>query len=148
MIRELGEVTAISSHSVKVSTQLKTGCNGCQHQNHCGAGLLAKAFPHRNGIIELSGVYNFKVGEQVELLMPENAMVRFSLLLYGVPILAIAIAALIGQWLWPTQELAVIAFTMAIGAGAVYALRLLFRSKDAQIQKVLQVQTLTNTDKQ
>ncbi len=146
MIRELGEVTAITPNSVQVSTQLKTGCNGCQHQNHCGAGLLAKAFPHRNGIIELSGTFNFKVGEQVELLMPETAMVRFSLLLYGVPILAIAIAALIGQWLWPTQELAVIAFTMAVGVSAVYTLRLLFRSKDAQIQKVLQIQTLTNSD--
>ncbi|MCO4320578.1 SoxR reducing system RseC family protein [Aliidiomarina quisquiliarum] len=146
MIRELGVVTAITPHSVQVSTQLKTGCNGCQHQNHCGAGLLAKAFPHRNGTIELAGNYNFSVGEQVELLMPENAMVRFSLLLYGVPILAIAIAALIGQWLWPSQELAVIAFTIVAGTITVYALRLLFRSKDTQIRKALQIQTLANSD--
>jgi len=146
MIRELGEVTAIEPGRVQVSTQLKTGCNGCQHQNHCGAGLLSKAFPNRNGVIELAGEYNFKVGEQVELLMPENAMVRFSLLLYGVPILALALGALIGQWLWPSQELAVIAFTAVLGASAVYALRLLLRNKDAQIRKVLQIQTLTNSD--
>lgn len=146
MIRELGEVTAIEPGRVQVSTQLKTGCNGCQHQNHCGAGLLSKAFPNRNGVIELAGEFNFKVGEQVELLMPENAMVRFSLLLYGVPILAIALGALIGQWLWPSQELAVIAFTAVVGASAVYALRLFLRNKDAQIRKVLHIQTLTNSD--
>ncbi len=146
MIRELGEVTAIDKGWVQVTTQLKTGCNGCQHQNHCGAGLLSKAFPQRSGVISIPIEHDFKVGEQVELLLPENAMVRFSLLLYGVPILAIALGALIGQWLWPTQELAVIAFTAAIGAVSVYTLKLFLQGRDTQIRKSLQIQTLTNSD--
>lgn len=146
MIRELGEVVAVEKGWVQVSTQLKTGCNGCQHQNHCGAGLLSKAFPQRSGIIHLPVEQEFKVGEQVELLLPEKAMVRFSLLLYGVPILAFAIAALVGQWLWPTKELAVIGFTVLVGAVAVYVLKLFFHGRDAQIRKSLQIQTLTNSD--
>lgn len=140
MIREQGQVIAVKDGWVQVSTQLKSGCHGCQHQNHCGAGLLSKAFPHRDGIIQVFVEQEFQVGDAVELLLSEQTMVRFSLLVYGVPILALALSAMFGQWLWPTQELFVIAFSVLISAGVLFGLRLFLGSKEASIRRSLRVQ--------
>lgn len=146
MIRELAEVTAVDSDWVEVATKLKSGCSGCEHQNHCGAGLLSKALPQRNGRLQFAMKHNFQVGEQVELLMPEQSMVRFSLMLYGIPMLALMISAMIGHWFWPNQEGLVIGFTVVTTAVSLILLKRYLHGRDGQIRRALHLQTRTNSD--
>lgn len=146
MIRELGEVTAVDTGWVEVATKLKSGCSGCAHQNHCGAGLLSKALPQRNGRIEFAMEHSFQVGEQVELLMPEQSMVRYSLLLYGIPMLALMLSAMVGHWLWPNHELLVIGFTAAITGISLVLLKRYLHGRNGQIRQALHIQTRTNSD--
>lgn len=145
MIREVGVITAVYDGWVEVSTQLKTGCSGCAHENHCGAGLISKAFPHRDGRIEIATKDAYMVGEKIELLMPENAMVKFSMLVYGLPLFVIALAALVAHSLWPSEEWMVILVTFMSAALTFIGVRLHLKNRDAQIRKSLQIQVFTES---
>ncbi|WP_113905992.1 SoxR reducing system RseC family protein [Aliidiomarina celeris] len=142
MIREVGEVIAQQEGWLQVKTALKQGCSGCQHQNHCGAGLLAKALPKRDGIVHVPANGEFKVGDRVELHLPEQVMVRFSMLLYGLPLLGLVFGAGLASWLFPGSEPAAI-FT-AFGAMAVsfWVIRRYLQRRDIKIKTCLEVQTL------
>lgn len=139
MIRELGEVVAVNGNSVTIQTQLKSGCGGCQQQNHCGAGLLAKAFPDRRGVLDVWLENPPTVGAQVELLLPEKAMMQFSVLMYLLPIFALFTGAVIGNWLVPTHELATIGLAAVAFGLSFYGLRRWLRARDARVRTLLQV---------
>lgn len=142
MIREVGEVVAVEGHWIQVQTTLKQGCSSCTHQNHCGAGLLSKALPKRNGIIHVPVQREFKIGERVELQLPEAVMLRFSIMLYGLPIVALAMGAGLAHWLFPGQEvLSILAAFVASGA-SFWWLRRYFYQRDVKISTCLTVDTL------
>ncbi|MCH8501753.1 MAG: SoxR reducing system RseC family protein [Aliidiomarina sp.] len=143
MIRELGEVIAVDGHSVTIQTQLKSGCSGCQQQNHCGAGLLAKAFPDRRGVFDVWLENPPTVGAQVELLMPEKAMMQFSVLMYLLPIFALFAGAMIGSWLVPAHELVTIGLAAVAFAMSFYGLRRYLRARDARVRTLLQVHLIS-----
>lgn len=146
MIRELGQVIAIDGEEVTISTQLKSGCSGCQQQNHCGAGLLSKAFPQRRGEFSLRTRQRFAVGEQVELQLPEAALARFSLAMYLLPLLALVAGAALGQALWPQSEGPAIALAALGMASSFYLLRRYLRHRDVKVQALLQVTPASTSD--
>ncbi|MGX5914291.1 SoxR reducing system RseC family protein [Aliidiomarina sp. Khilg15.8] len=146
MIRELGQVTAVEGDEITITTQLKSGCSGCQQQNHCGAGLLSKAFPQRRGEFSLHTEQRFAVGEQVELQLPEAALARFSLAMYLLPLVALVLGAALGQALWPRSEGPAIALAALSMAGSFYLLRRYLRHRDVKVQALLQVTAAPASD--
>ncbi|WP_157981106.1 SoxR reducing system RseC family protein [Aliidiomarina haloalkalitolerans] len=139
MIRELGEVVKIDGHWVTIQTHLQTGCGGCKQQNVCGAGVLAKALPNRRGLLDVWLQEPPTVGSQVELLLPEKAMMQFSVLLYLIPLLSLFIGAWFGYWLVPSHEGASIALGLLAFALSFWQLRRWLRGRDTRVQKLLQV---------
>lgn len=139
MIRELGQVIAVNGDEITISTQLKSGCSGCQQQNHCGAGLLSKAFPQRRGEFSLHTKQQFAVGQEVELQLPEAALAGFSLAMYLLPLLALMLGAALGQFLWPQSEAPAIALSAVAMGVSFYLLRRYLRHRDVKVQALLQV---------
>lgn len=146
MIRELGEVVEVSAGKVVISTHLKSGCSGCEQQSRCGAGLLSKAFPNRRGEFSVAGNYDFTPGQQVELQLPEQALTRFSLLLYIIPLLALLAGAAIGQLFWPEYEPLSILSGALFMAASFYLLRRYLRHRDVKVQGLLQVKAAQAAD--
>lgn len=146
MIRELGQITAVEGNYITISTQLKSGCSGCQQQNHCGAGLLSKAFPQRSGEFSLHSEGHFAVGQQVELQLPESALARFSLAMYLLPLLALLLGAALGQLLWPQSEGPAIMFAAVSMAVSFYLLRRYLHHRDVKVQALLQVTAAPASD--
>ncbi|PTB84353.1 Fis family transcriptional regulator, partial [Pseudidiomarina aestuarii] len=97
MIREHAHIVAVEADYLLVSTQLKTGCGSCQQQNTCGAGIISKAFSDRRAEFRIAKPKQgqFRAGEMVELLLPETALTKLSLLLYGTPLAALLGAAVL-----------------------------------------------------
>ncbi|KFZ31733.1 positive regulator of sigma E activity [Pseudidiomarina salinarum] len=144
MIREVAEITAIHPDSLQVSTQLKTGCSGCEQQSTCGAGIISKAFSDRRAeFLVQRPAGSFAVGQQVELLLPEAVLTRFSLLIYILPILILLLSAiLLTQGLgWPEGQ-AIIGSLMAFAA-SFWLLRRWLHLRDVQVTQLLSVQQIT-----
>lgn len=144
MIREHAHIVAIESNYLLVSTQLKTGCGSCQQQNTCGAGIISKAFSDRRAEFRIAkpADQQFHVGETVELLLPESALTKLSLLLYGTPI-----AALLGTAVLTTSGLQwsegwVIVASMSAFAGCFWLLRRWLKRHDIRVNQLLAIQPL------
>ncbi|EKE84808.1 SoxR reducing system RseC family protein [Idiomarina xiamenensis] len=142
MIRELAEVVAIKPGIVVVSTQLKSGCSGCEQQRQCGAGLLSQVFSDRRAQFEVPTQGAFSVGDQVELSIPEQHVTRYSLLVYSLPILALLLTALLTGPALNFAEGASILCSFAAMALTFYGLRCWLRYRDLQVQQLLSLKAL------
>jgi len=93
-MKEIAEVTAVEGNRVTVTTELKTACSGCAQVSNCGAGILSKVFADRNAQFTVVTEQAFRPGELVQLEVPDTAVTRFALLLYGLPILMLLLILL------------------------------------------------------
>lgn len=144
MIREVAVIQAIEADTLLVSTELKSGCSGCAQQSNCGAGIISKAFSDRRAEFRVGkpAGMNFKVGEQIELLMPEQMLTRASLLIYGVPLVALLTTALIAQLLLGISEGKAILLSLFGFAASFWGLKRWFQMRDVKVSQLLQVQQM------
>ncbi len=98
MIVETGTVVAIESDSLWVETIQKTACEACVAQKGCGTRVLSKLTGKTNRIRVLLGRHSagaIVIGQDVDIAIPEDVIVKGSLLVYLLPL----ICAVSGAWL-------------------------------------------------
>ena len=105
MIEEIGIITAVDHDHIWVDTQIKTTCGGCQLNNDCGTGAVAKAFAPKSEKLVLRCQQAAEVGQQVKLGIPENSLLIGSMLVYLLPLVVMIAAASLSQWLLPMLQL-------------------------------------------
>lgn len=142
MIRELAEVVAVDGQRITVSTELKTGCGSCEQQSVCGAGIISKVFSNRQAQFEVISSVAVTPGQQVELLIPEQVITRFSLLMYGLPILSLAVVAALLQSLSTLPEGLIILFSFAAMWLSFRGLRRYLRQRDVKLQQGVDIRLL------
>lgn len=150
MLREIGRVVAVESASVWVETIPSSLCGKCAARAGCGQGIVSRTTGHRGLVeaLETSTVraQDCRVDDEVEIELPESAVLRGSLLVYLAPLLFGITAVLIAQ---PYGEFAtVIAFLLGLGAGFV-AVRVATQwvlprqSFEPRLSSVVQAQPIT-----
>lgn len=98
MIFETGIVVSNEHGSLWVETIQRTACDTCIAEKGCGQSLLSKLTGKTNRIRVLPGDYaaeSIELGQSVTIGIPENVIVKGSLLVYMLPILM----AVVGAWL-------------------------------------------------
>lgn len=143
MIRELAEVVAVEADRLVVSTELKTGCGSCAQQSTCGAGIISKAFSDRRAEFHVRRpAGEFQPGQHIELLLPEQALTQLSLLMYGIPLLALLVTAL-GLTLLTTisEGWVIISAFLSFGL-SFYGLKRWLHHRDVQVSQLLRVQQI------
>ena len=98
MIFETGIVVNNEHGSLLVETIQRTACDTCIAEKGCGQSLLAKLTGKTNRIRVLLGDYpaeSIELGQSITIGIPENVIVKGSLLVYMLPILM----AVVGAWL-------------------------------------------------
>ena len=98
MIFETGIVVNNEHGSLLVETIQRTVCDTCIAEKGCGQSLLSKLTGKTNRIRVLLGDYaaeSIELGQSVTIGIPENVIVKGSLLVYMLPILM----AVLGAWL-------------------------------------------------
>ncbi|RUO79465.1 SoxR reducing system RseC family protein [Pseudidiomarina taiwanensis] len=140
MVREQAQVIALSDAELTLTTQLKMGCSGCQQQSSCGAGIISKAFSDRRAVFTVPRPlgFNAAIGETVTLELPEQALTRYSLLLYGAPLAALLGMSLLSQALGTSEGASIVLAFMAMGLSFI-GLRKWLRHRDVQVQQLLKV---------
>lgn len=125
MIEEQGRVIAREPGAVWVETLRQSSCGSCSARHGCGQALLQRAgVGSRHGHIRVLSEEPLTIGEQVLIGVPEQALLRSSLLVYLLPLGGLFALALTGQAIGLSEPLLVL---LALGGllGGLLLVRLL-----------------------
>ena len=101
MIIETGRVLSVAPNGLWVETLQRSACGSCQAQKGCGHSALAKLGESASSVwVLLDGKpsSHFKIGDQVQIGIPDNLLVTGALVVYMVPLLALIMATFIAQY--------------------------------------------------
>lgn len=120
MIEERGRVLRVEQGAVWVETIRRSACNSCQLRGGCGQSVLQRlGGSARQGSIRVLDDRSCRVGDDIVIGIPENAVVHGSLLIYIVPLLALFAGALLAQASGVEEPLIILAGFSGLGLGFV-----------------------------
>jgi len=97
MIEESAIVVKIENHQVWVEAGQNSACGGCRQKASCTTNTLGSVLKKKSVPVD-SGI-QLKTGDKVMVAIDENLLLRASLLLYLVPLIALFTGAGIADWL-------------------------------------------------
>ena len=105
MLIETGRVVAVEPDGVWVETIRQTTCGSCAAQKGCGHGIVNRIYDgHRSLIRALPGKISpsdCQVDDEVQISIPEEVILKGSLVVYIVPLLAMLAGAALAGFLAP-----------------------------------------------
>lgn len=97
MIEETGRVISCEDGYAWIETERKSTCSSCSANKGCGTGVISKFYSGRFSRIKALNSVNAAAGDRVVLGLAEDALVRGSLAVYGLPLLTLLLMALLGS---------------------------------------------------
>jgi sigma-E factor negative regulatory protein RseC len=99
MIEEHAQVVALDKGNVWVETQRRSACGQCAANKGCGTATLSKVLGNKRSRVRTLNpkATHVSVGDEVVIGINEQALVRGSLAIYMVPLLALFVFGLLGQ---------------------------------------------------
>ena len=117
MLTEKARVIRRDGKRVELELLRANACGGCELSQGCGTGALGRLLGKRSRSLVIETDADCQAGEEVSLDMPESTLVKTSLLLYGLPLLGLVLAAAIAAMLALGEALVVIAALGGLFAG-------------------------------
>lgn len=119
MLYEQGVVVAVAPDALWVVTVRASTCGACQAKSACGHHMINQQQSGQRARLRvpISDSSRYQVGDPVTLGLPEGALMRGALWVYGLPLLLLFLGALIGS------SLSVTAFdaSAVLGVGGLLA---------------------------
>ena len=97
MIEELAVVVKIENHQVWVENSQNSACGGCRQKASCTTNALGNVLRKKSVPVDCD--ISLKTGDEVMVAIDENLLLRASLLLYLLPLIALFTGAGIADWL-------------------------------------------------
>ena len=121
MFVETGKVVAERGGTVWVQTQSKTGCSSCKVSSTCGSGIVNKAFSHKVFVTPLKNTINAHINDEVEVGIPEDLVLKASLVVYLLPLICLMLALAISSLLLPdlSEVGSILSATIGLALGFV-----------------------------
>tara|TARA_R110002050_G_scaffold9504_3_gene33492 strand:+ start:10199 stop:10618 length:420 start_codon:yes stop_codon:yes gene_type:complete len=93
MIEQLAKVVRTDDNRVWVEAERQSTCGGCQVRQGCGTGMLAKHVGKRFSSIAVLKTGDVKIGQQVNLAIPEETLLQGAFLMYILPLVLMFVVA-------------------------------------------------------
>lgn len=123
MIEERGRVLSVEDGAVWVETLRRSACDSCQMRNGCGQSVLQRlGLGTRSGFIRVLNPQpevSCRVGDEVAIGIPENAVLHGSFMVYLVPLLMLFAGALLAQYFGVSEAMIIVAGFFGMGGGFV-----------------------------
>jgi sigma-E factor negative regulatory protein RseC len=97
MIEELAVVVKIDNHQVWVESGQNSACGGCLQKASCSTNAIGSVLKKKS--VPVDSDIQLKTGDQVMVAINENLLLRASLLLYLMPLIALFSGAGMADWL-------------------------------------------------
>ena len=98
MIEEQIEVVEVIGDQLVLQAETKSACGSCAVNKSCGTSLLAKVVGRKFTRFQVENKVSAVVGDTVVVGIPEDALLKGSLVMYVLPILSMLFSALIGDF--------------------------------------------------
>jgi len=96
MIEELAIVVKIEDHQVWVESGQNSACSGCRQKASCTTNALGGVLKKKS--VPVDSDIQLKTGDEVIVAIDESLLLRASLLLYLLPLIALFTGAGIADW--------------------------------------------------
>lgn len=93
MIEESGRVVAVEEGTVWVESIRQTACDSCAAQKGCGQSALAKLGQQHKSHVKALNAFDLKVGDEVVIGVPEDVVMKGTLVAYLMPLVLMLVAA-------------------------------------------------------
>jgi sigma-E factor negative regulatory protein RseC len=103
MIEEQVVITSIDQNGAWVEGMQQSACGSCSAKAGCGQHAmtqLGRKVTLWLPLEHLLDTMDFNIGQQVVVGLPEGAILRSTVVLYGVPLIALVLGAIIGHGAW------------------------------------------------
>ncbi len=123
MLKETGRVVAIDETSVWVETINQSTCGSCSAEKGCGQSTLAKWSAKESYLrVLLDGrdPDSIKINDSITVGIPEDVIVKGSLLLYCLPIVLMIFGAVLGDFVFNAEPASVAGAFVGIVLGGVF----------------------------
>jgi len=117
MIEESAIVVKVDKGEVWVTSAQNNACGGCQQKSGCSTNALAGILSKK--LVPVDSEFLLKTGDNVTVAIDESVLLRASLLLYIVPLIALFAGAGFTDWLLADNGPYV---DLSIAAGALLSL--------------------------
>lgn len=97
MIEESAVVVKIEHHQVWVAAASNSACGACQQKSSCTTNALGNMLDRR--AVPVDSAIRLAAGDKVMVAIDEGLLIRASLLLYVVPLMALFAGAGLADWL-------------------------------------------------
>lgn len=104
MIEESGVIVATEGDKAWVETSRRSSCGSCEAKG-CGTGALSQVLGRHSQRLLVNNPIGAQSGEQVVLGIEESALIKGSLAVYLVPLLALLAGGLFGELMAPQLAL-------------------------------------------
>ncbi|MCP4876703.1 MAG: SoxR reducing system RseC family protein [Gammaproteobacteria bacterium] len=95
MITEAAVVKRCDGRQVELELQRGSTCAGCDLNQACGTGALGRLLGQRRKPLIIDTEHEYAPGDRLLLGLPESALVKVSLTIYGLPLLGMVVAGLL-----------------------------------------------------
>lgn len=120
MIHEQAIVVEVNGEHVEIEVQRQGSCGHCSLSASCGVGALGRLLGRRDKTVIIDSELNLKRGDHILIGIPEQGVLRASLLVYGLPLLMLFMAAIIAHVLSNGSEIAVSVSALGGFLGGIY----------------------------
>ena len=87
MIEQTAKVVASDDKIVWLEAETQSTCSQCQLKKGCGTGMLSKHVGRRFSRIAVNKERDVQIGDQVQIGIPEQALLRAAFMMYIIPLL-------------------------------------------------------------
>lgn len=141
MITETGRIVAVEQDGLWVETIQRSTCGSCAAQKGCGQSLMSRLMGHTSYLwvlLEGRNSEDYLLGEEIQIGVPETVVVRGSLFVYLVPLLAMILGAGLAQQWWGSDGLSALGALLGLlSGGALVRWRAHQTRHDRRLQPVL-----------
>ena len=131
MLTETALVKSRDGKRVELELLRSGACDQCELNKGCGTGALSRLIGRRPRPLVIDSEQDCEPGDQVVLELPESALVRASLLLYGLPLLGLLLGGLLAALLALAEWLVTVIALFGLFAGFKIAAKFTQRLEQA-----------------
>ena len=133
MITEQAIVTRCNGKQVELELQRGSACAGCELSQGCGTGALGRLLGKRSKPLVIETEHDLKPGDRLQLGLSETALVKASLIVYGLPLLGMIVAGLLASFTIVSEALIALAAVVGFIVGFKLAVYLSYTLEHDQL---------------
>lgn len=121
MVEESGIILSVSQGLAEVETVRTSSCTACQAKSACGHHAIAKVSSSNRMRMMVTDTFDSQVGQEVVVGIPEDTLLKASVLMYLVPLLGLVLGATLPGTVNENPIFAALGSVMGLGAGLYFA---------------------------